>query len=200
MPHLSGMSLAATLSSKTDSGILTCPNQLAINVPIDLSAQRSSAGIQSRFSRRMAQHTQRSLFPGVVELLVLRLLKSQGLHGYALTQSILKQSASDPRRHLKRPDGTRDLIRTLLRTLPRNGVRPGFSIVHTAKFRAEDCTDGSRGGHYASRVTRSNWGCRNCNLLRYASEGGALVFRSRWAFARLIEQQFGCVCVHVASG
>jgi hypothetical protein len=35
------------------------------------------------------------------------------------------------------------------------------------------------GGHYTSIVTRSTWGCRKCNLLRYASEGGALLIRPR---------------------
>ena len=41
------------------------------------------------------------------------------------------------------------------------GARSGFSFVHTAKFRAGDCTDGSQVG------------------LRYASEGGALLIRPR---------------------
>jgi hypothetical protein len=43
-------------------------------------------------------------------------------------------------------------------------------------------------------VARSTWGCRRCNSLRYASEGWALVIRSRGAFAQLIERQFGRCC------
>jgi hypothetical protein len=39
--------------------------------------------------------------------------------------------------------------------------------------------DGELGGQYTSNSTRSGWGCRKCNLLRYASEGGALLVRPR---------------------
>ena len=74
------------------------------------------------------------------------------------------------------------------------GARLGFSFVHTARFRAEDCTDGSwADGQYSSCVMRSNWGCRKCNLLRYASEGGALLHHDRGAFASLVESLCGPV-------
>jgi hypothetical protein len=38
-----------------------------------------------------------------------------------------------------------------------------------------------------SRVTRSTWGCRKCNSLRYASERGALVHQDRGALTSLFE-------------
>lgn len=40
----------------------------------------------------MAKHTQRALFPGAVEMMILRMLKPQGLHGYALAQGIQRTS------------------------------------------------------------------------------------------------------------
>jgi transcriptional regulator len=40
----------------------------------------------------MAKHTQRALFPGAVEMMVLQILKPEGLHGYALAQEIQRSS------------------------------------------------------------------------------------------------------------
>ena len=80
---------------------------------------------------------------------------------------------------IKRHDGTRDLIRTLLRPLPRNGGMARLLICRYCKIPRRGLYGWERGGHYTSRVTRSTWGCRKCNLLRYASEGGALLIRPR---------------------
>jgi hypothetical protein len=77
---------------------------------------------------------------------------------------------------IKRADGTRDLIRTLLRPLPRNGGKARLLICPYCKVSRRGLYGWDLGG---PRVTRSTWGCRRCNLLRYASEGGALLIRPR---------------------
>ena len=82
---------------------------------------------------------------------------------------------------IQRDDGTTDIIRTLLRALPRNGGSVRLLI-------CPDCLTPRRGlygwepdeeGRFNTSVARSNWRCRACHKLRYASEGGALVLRSR---------------------
>ncbi len=83
---------------------------------------------------------------------------------------------------ITRDDGTTtDIIRTLLRPLPRNGGSVRLLI-------CPDCLTPRRGlygwepdedGRFNTSVARSNWRCRACHKLRYASEGGALVLRSR---------------------
>jgi hypothetical protein len=82
---------------------------------------------------------------------------------------------------IQRDDGTTDIIRTLLRALPRNGGSVRLLI-------CPDCLTPRRGlygwepdedGRFNTSVARSTWRCRACHKLRYASEGGALVLRSR---------------------
>jgi hypothetical protein len=82
---------------------------------------------------------------------------------------------------IQRADGTVDIIGTLLRPLPRNGGSVRLLI-------CPDCLTPRRGlygweldedGRFSTSVARSNWRCRACHKLRYASEGGALVLRSR---------------------
>jgi hypothetical protein len=82
---------------------------------------------------------------------------------------------------IQRDDETTDIIRTLLRSLPRNGGSVRLLI-------CPDCLSPRRGlygwepdenGRFNTSVARSNWRCRACHKLRYASEGGALVLRSR---------------------
>ena len=92
---------------------------------------------------------------------------------------------------IKRPDGTRNFIRTALRLLPQNGGRVRLLVCPYCNVPRRALYGWEPGGRFTSSTIRSTWGCRACNKLRYASEGGALVFRSRWALARLIEEQFG---------
>jgi hypothetical protein len=92
---------------------------------------------------------------------------------------------------IKRPDGTRDLIRTLLRPLPRNGGKARLLICPYCKIPRRGLYGWKLGGHCTSRVTRSTWECRKCNSLRYASEGGALVHHDRGALASLFESFCG---------
>ena len=82
---------------------------------------------------------------------------------------------------IQRNDGTTDIIRTLLRPLPRNGgsvrllICPDCLTPRRALYGWEPDED----GRFTTSVARSNWRCRACHKLRYASEGGALVLRSR---------------------
>ena len=92
---------------------------------------------------------------------------------------------------IKRPEGKSDLIRTIQRPLPRNGGRVRLLVCPYCNVPRRALYGWGPGGRFTSSVIRSTWGCRACNKLRYASEGGALVFRSRWTFARLIEEQCG---------
>jgi len=84
-------------------------------------------------------------------------------------------------------------LRTVWKALPRNGGRelllvcPGCEIPKRYLY----CWEVDLSGQYKTSVKRGRWQCRTCAGLRYASEGAALVLRSRWTFARLIEQQFG---------
>lgn len=85
---------------------------------------------------------------------------------------------------VKRTDMTRTLIRTVSRSLPRNSATIRLAL-------CPDCGSGRRalyawepGGEYTTSVVRSRWKCRACAGLRYASEGGALVFRPRGLLAR----------------
>jgi uncharacterized protein YbaR (Trm112 family) len=79
----------------------------------------------------------------------------------------------------KRPDGTRNLIRTLLHPLPRNGGKARLLICPYCKIPRRGLYGWELGGRYTSSSTHSTWGCRKCNLLRYTSEGGALLVRPR---------------------
>jgi hypothetical protein len=80
---------------------------------------------------------------------------------------------------IKRHDGTRDFIRTLLRTLPRNRGRVRLLICAHCSIPRRGLYGWEPGGRFTNSVVRSTWGCRKCNLLRYASEGGALLIRPR---------------------
>jgi len=92
---------------------------------------------------------------------------------------------------IKRHDGTRDFIRTLLRTLPRNRGRVRLLICPYCSIPRRGLYGWEPGGRFTNSVVRSTWGCRKCNSLRYASEGGALVHHERGAFGSLIESLCG---------
>jgi hypothetical protein len=80
---------------------------------------------------------------------------------------------------IKRPDGTRDLIRTLLKPLPRNGGKARLLICPHCQIPRRGLYGWEQGGPHTTSVRRSSWGCRKCSFLRYASEGGALLIRPR---------------------
>jgi hypothetical protein len=95
---------------------------------------------------------------------------------------------------IKRHDGTRDFIRTLLRTLPRSRGRVRLLICPYCSIPRRGLYGWEPGGRFTNSVVRSTWGCRKCNLLRYASEGGALVHHDRGALASLFESFCGPIC------
>jgi hypothetical protein len=85
---------------------------------------------------------------------------------------------------VKRTDGSVVNLRVFKRSLPGN---VGHYLLLACPFccslrRALYGWEG--GGKYTSSALRSQWQCRKCAGLRYASEGGALVIRSRCAMLR----------------
>jgi hypothetical protein len=77
---------------------------------------------------------------------------------------------------LKRTDGSTTVLRTVWRTLPRNGGRTLF-------FHCFECNTrrryvyGWEWNRFAGRsdaMRRAGWKCRSCAFLRYSSEGGYL--------------------------
>jgi hypothetical protein len=86
---------------------------------------------------------------------------------------------------VKRTDGSVSHIRAVKWSLPRNG---GHTILlacpHCCSLR-RDLYGWEAGGQYACSAQRSQWQCRRCAGLRYASEGGALLIRSRGLVGRI---------------
>lgn len=85
---------------------------------------------------------------------------------------------------VKRTDGSVVHLRAFKRSLPRNGGRvlllacPWCCTLRRALYGWEP------NGEFASTLRRAQWQCRSCAGLRYASEGSALVLRSRCAMLR----------------
>ncbi len=79
---------------------------------------------------------------------------------------------------VKRTDGSVCILRFVWQELPRNGGRSLLLKCHYCGIprRALYGWEASRQTH---TVTRATWECRACAGLRYASEGGALLIRSR---------------------
>ena len=95
---------------------------------------------------------------------------------------------------VKRTDGSVSHIRVLKQTLPRNtGYDVLLACPHCCSLRRA-LYGWEAAGQYTNSAQTASWKCRVCARLRYSSEGGALVHRSRWVFARLVEQQFGPCC------
>lgn len=92
---------------------------------------------------------------------------------------------------IRRWGGASDFVRTLLRPLPRNGGNALFLICPHCQLPRRGLYGWEPGGRFTVSVVRSNWKCRACNKLRYASEGGALELRGRGAVARVVEGTFG---------
>jgi hypothetical protein len=83
---------------------------------------------------------------------------------------------------VKRTDGSVTHLCVLKRPLPRNGG-------HDVLLACPRCCDPNRalygGGKYTWGAQRSQWQCRVCSGLSYASEGGALLIRSRGVIGRM---------------
>ena len=81
--------------------------------------------------------------------------------------------------------GTHTLVRTQQRALPRNGGAALLLICPGCREPCRGLYGWVPGGQYTTSVQRSHWQCRACAELRYASEGGALLIRSRGILGRL---------------
>lgn len=94
---------------------------------------------------------------------------------------------------IKRTDGTSTIICAVPRPLPRNGgnTRLLFCPYCQIPRRALYAWEVDHWGRYTTSARTAAWKCRACASLRYTSEGGALVLRSRWSFFRMIEQRYG---------
>jgi hypothetical protein len=79
--------------------------------------------------------------------------------------------------------GARTGIRIVNRQLPRGGGKALLLVCNSCR-KPRRALYGWYARSSGIRVVRSLWCCRNCSGLRYASEGGALVFRTRWALFR----------------
>lgn len=91
---------------------------------------------------------------------------------------------------ITRQDGTCNFIRTFSRPL-RNGGRAQFLICPFCRIPRRGLYGWEPGGPFTCSTVSSDWGCRACNKLRYASEGGALVIRGRSAISRMFEFTLG---------
>lgn len=87
---------------------------------------------------------------------------------------------------VKRSDGTRNFIRTCLQPLPHNRGSVRFLICPYCSCRRLGLYGWEPRGDFTSSAVRSSWGCRQCNALRYESEGGARVLRGHGISALLI--------------
>jgi hypothetical protein len=88
---------------------------------------------------------------------------------------------------VKRTNGTVQQVYFAWRPMPRNGGRNLLLFCwHCGKFR-RSLYGWEAGGRYTSSAQSSDWQCRSCAGLRYASEGGALVHWGRGALARMFE-------------
>jgi hypothetical protein len=85
---------------------------------------------------------------------------------------------------VKRADGWAIHLRVFKRPLPRNGGRELLLACPCCCSLRRALYGWQPGGEYMSSAQRSQWQCRQCAGLRHASEGGALIVRSRCAMLR----------------
>lgn len=89
---------------------------------------------------------------------------------------------------ISRPDGSRNWILTIERPLPRNRGKARLVICPRCQRPRRALYPWRLNPDKPCAVFRSaSWQCRSCAGLRYASEGGALVFHPRTDLGRLIE-------------
>jgi hypothetical protein len=88
---------------------------------------------------------------------------------------------------IKRADGSKNWILTAERPLPRNGGSALLVICPRCQGHRRALYPWKLNPAKRHAVFTSSWQCRSCAGLRYASEGGALVFHSRTDLGRLIE-------------
>lgn len=86
---------------------------------------------------------------------------------------------------IRRTDHARTLVRTVVRPLPRNGGQTRLLACPMCHTPRRALYGWEPGGRFTTSVQRSQWQCRRCARLRYSSEGGALLIRSRGMLGRL---------------
>jgi hypothetical protein len=92
---------------------------------------------------------------------------------------------------IKRPDGTYRLVRTVERPLPRNGGKALLIACPVCRSRVRALYGWRTNRSRTHSTYAGRWECRMCAGLRYSSEGGALVVRSRGSLARLVDSLCG---------
>lgn len=92
---------------------------------------------------------------------------------------------------VKRPDGTHTLMRTVERPLPRNGGKALLMVCPLCKEPTRALYGWTVNRFRTHSTYAGRWECRTCAGLRYSSEGGALVVRSRGGLARLVDSLCG---------
>jgi hypothetical protein len=80
-------------------------------------------------------------------------------------------------------DGRRTGVHVLERPVARHSGKSVFLVCDYCQ-QPRRALYGWNAIKHLRQLTSGIWQCRTCAQLNYASEGGALVFRSRWAFAR----------------
>jgi hypothetical protein len=92
---------------------------------------------------------------------------------------------------IRRADGSRSRVLTIARRLPRNGGKFRLVICPRCQWPRRALYAWKLDPSRPHAVFASTWQCRLCAGLRYASEGGALVSRSRTSIGRQIEELEG---------
>lgn len=87
---------------------------------------------------------------------------------------------------IKRADGSKNWIVTVARPMPRNGGKARLVICPRCQRSRRALYPWKLNPAKRHAVFTSSWQCRSCAQLRYASEGGALVFRPRTELGRRI--------------
>lgn len=87
---------------------------------------------------------------------------------------------------VERPGKSTTDLHLFRRALPRNGGNDLFLECPGCRTFRRALYGWSAGGTTIRSVDRSQWQCRECARLRYASEGGALLVRSRGALGRML--------------
>lgn len=88
---------------------------------------------------------------------------------------------------IKRADGTKNWVLTIERPLPRNGGKARLVICPRCQHPRRALHPWKLDSSRRHAVYIAGWQCRSCAQLRYASEGGALIFRPRTDVGRLIK-------------
>jgi hypothetical protein len=86
---------------------------------------------------------------------------------------------------VKRWDGTRIDLAVAERPLPRRGGNSVLLVCDRCQ-KPRRLLYGREAIRHARFLQAADWPCRECANLSYASEGGALIYRTRWAPARTL--------------